>query len=620
MVPPPTSDHEMIAFTTCSQNFLGYALALYASLLAHHSSLTFYVALCDAPRGLDIAQFPFQIISIDELGIPNFDNMRTLYNITELNTAIKPFVFSFLFDKHPDQAITYLDPDIIAVSPFEELQECLSRGANCVLTPHILEPAEFAEMEDQRFLIYGIYNLGFCALRDTSQVRRVVSWWGRRLESRCIIDLQNGLFVDQKWADLLPAYIDDTCILRHPGYNVAYWNLSQRRVRLRGETWTVNGQPLRFFHFSGNKIEDPCVFSRHSSQFNIENIGDVKLLLERYRNTVYRHGHHHFSTIPFAFSWNGAGGQNPHTPRAVSKSREAARVEIPHLPLMRARSQPEFLAARSNLGEVVTARQRIETDAIPFDAQAYTLSGTCACCRGEGIFQVSGMYSSHTLADGRVFPNWREELSCLSCGLVNRVRASLHVLQQEFPPAANAPIYITEQMTPTYKWMQARFPNTLGNDSFPSNRRSGEFINGIQNADLQHLPFRGDEFECILSFDVLEHVPDHRKALKEFFRCLRPTGSLLITVPFRSDSYDHEVRAEQRDDGEIEHFMEPEFHGMPADMEHGSLCFRRFGWRLVDELSEIGFSEAQVLFYWSEQLRYFGDPQLIITARKPATS
>jgi hypothetical protein len=61
---------------------------------------------------------------------------------------------------------------------------------------------------ETRSIQYGIYNLGFCALRDTSQTRRVVAWWGRRLENDCVIDFARGIFVDQKWADYFPAFIE----------------------------------------------------------------------------------------------------------------------------------------------------------------------------------------------------------------------------------------------------------------------------------------------------------------------------------------------------------------------------------------------------------------------------
>jgi len=219
------------------------------------------------------------------------------YNITELNRSIKPFVFLRLFDDFPSRPVVYFDPDIAILSTLTELEQALEQGADCVLTPHICEPAEYAEMQDGRMLQFGIYNLGFCALRDTPEVRRVVAWWGRRLERQCVIDLQAGLFVDQKWADLLPAFIEHTFILRHPGYNVGYWNLSQRTVRRIDGGWEVNGLPLRFFHFSGSVVDhDPVVFSRHSSEFRLQTLREAAVLFKDYVTQVYRFGRQRSNT------------------------------------------------------------------------------------------------------------------------------------------------------------------------------------------------------------------------------------------------------------------------------------------------------------------------------------
>ena len=60
-----------------------------------------------------------------------------------------------------------MDPDILVTSRLEELRKLLAEGADCVLTPHILEPNEFAAFNEKQMLVYGIYNLGFCALRAT---------------------------------------------------------------------------------------------------------------------------------------------------------------------------------------------------------------------------------------------------------------------------------------------------------------------------------------------------------------------------------------------------------------------------------------------------------------------
>lgn len=51
-------------------------------------------------------------------------------------------------------------------------------------------------------------------------------------------------------------------------------------------------------------------------------------------------------------------------------------------------------------------------------------------------------------------------------------------------------------------------------------------------ADVQDLPFENETFEAIVCSHVLEHVPDDLKAMREFFRVLRPGGMLIAAVPF----------------------------------------------------------------------------------------
>ena len=44
---------------------------------------------------------------------------------------------------------------------------------------------------------------------------------------------------------------DDVLVVRDPGYNVASWNLSNRKIEIDAAgNCLVNGKPLRFFHFT----------------------------------------------------------------------------------------------------------------------------------------------------------------------------------------------------------------------------------------------------------------------------------------------------------------------------------------------------------------------------------
>jgi hypothetical protein len=81
-------------------------------------------------------------------------------------------------------------------------------------------------------------------------------------------------------------------------------------------------------------------------------------------------------------------------------------------------------------------------------------------------------------------------------------------------------------------------------------------------------------------------------------RTLKHGGRALLTFPWLGgENYDHLVRAELRPDGSINHILPPEYHGDPEKDER-ILSFRAFGWKILDELRDAGFSRACATFYW----------------------
>jgi hypothetical protein len=53
-------------------------------------------------------------------------------------------------------------------------------------------------------------------------------------------------------------------------------------------------------------------------------------------------------------------------------------------------------------------------------------------------------------------------------------------------------------------------------------------------ADCLQLPFAEGSFDCVVSFETLEHLADQHDLLREFRRVLRPDGFLLISSPDRA--------------------------------------------------------------------------------------
>lgn len=50
-------------------------------------------------------------------------------------------------------------------------------------------------------------------------------------------------------------------------------------------------------------------------------------------------------------------------------------------------------------------------------------------------------------------------------------------------------------------------------------------------ADICQLPFKDNSFDVILCNHVLEHIPDHRQALSELYRVMKPGGWGVFQVP-----------------------------------------------------------------------------------------
>src|SRR5205807_387822 len=77
-----------------------------------------------------------------------------------------------------------------------------------------------------------------------------VEWWCDRVRTGCTNDHPEGMYGDQKWLELAPSICDGVRVLRHPGYNFAYWNAHERPLSCVGGAWTAAGWPLRFVHYS----------------------------------------------------------------------------------------------------------------------------------------------------------------------------------------------------------------------------------------------------------------------------------------------------------------------------------------------------------------------------------
>ncbi|MGI0481911.1 hypothetical protein ACN4EE_14140 [Geminocystis sp. CENA526] len=281
-------------FTSCTNNYLPKARVLGNSLKKFHPNLQFHLILCDRISDkIHLENEPFDsIITIEELPISNFKSWIFKHNLVEMCTAVKGLGFLEIFKRYNCDNVIYFDPDIAIFYPLNELLENFNHSS-ILLTPHQLEPEKTKEMvidNEICFLRYGTFNLGFLGVKNSEEGIKFLEWWSSRCLNFCYDDPANGLYTDQRSIDLVPSFFSDISILRHCGYNVANWNLSNRHFTGNVDhiIW-VNEQPLCFYHFSSSQGIMP-------EKYNLIN-SSIESLLEWYKNECEKMGQKEFSKM-----------------------------------------------------------------------------------------------------------------------------------------------------------------------------------------------------------------------------------------------------------------------------------------------------------------------------------
>lgn len=296
-----------IAFTICSNNYLGQALALKQSFLRHNPTFLFYVVLVDKlSKEVDYKSFaPAQILPIEEIKSIDINDLISRYYIIELNTSVKPSVFKYLKEIHPEiENIYYLDPDLYFYSSLHKLNTVL-QSKSIVLTPHILSPIprDGKQPDENTFFRFGIYNLGFLGINTKhKETEKLLDWWEERVLTLGYDRPNKGYFVDQLWMTIVPLFYKDILVEKSFGYNMAPWNLHERKmVKREGDLIILNdNNALVFYHFSKITEEEEAI-SREYDRFTLSNFPILKELYTEYKKVLEECRFSEYKKIPISY-------------------------------------------------------------------------------------------------------------------------------------------------------------------------------------------------------------------------------------------------------------------------------------------------------------------------------
>ncbi len=309
-------------FTSAACNYIPKVRVLVESIKKWHPEWVVHLALSDeVPEGIDLSSEPFdEIHPASSLNIPNFIGWAFCHTIVELSTAIKPFLLKKLLERDDCAGVIYLDPDTVIFSRLEEVLSALQES-NIALTPHQIVPESGldAVMDNEICsLKHGVYNLGFIAVNPTDIGKAFAAWWAERVYYFCRAEIQNGLFTDQRWIDLAPAFFEGVCILRSSRLNVAPWNLTTREVSgVAPNEVMVDGRQLGFYHFTGFDSGAHGVMAQKNAAGN----NTVSNLINWYIETTSALSKDPLSQVSWHFNVFSDGSKIPAEARLVYRER-----------------------------------------------------------------------------------------------------------------------------------------------------------------------------------------------------------------------------------------------------------------------------------------------------------
>ncbi|HRE98987.1 MAG TPA: hypothetical protein PLI18_00630 [Pirellulaceae bacterium] len=288
--------------TVVTSNCLAGALSLSRSLRHWHPDWRLVVWVIDPePESQAAVADELDCRDASRLVRDGWGRFSFQYTPLELACALKPAALRQALDDGAARAI-WLDTDIILYGPLDEVAAGASDDSIC-LTPHLTRPLreDGTLPSDGSILRSGIYNAGFVAVSATTIGRDFLDWWGAHCRTESIVDIATGLFVDQKWLDLVPVLFDQVRVHRRVGFHTAYWNLDGRRVERDAQGLTVDGERVVLFHFSGVDRRNPESLSKYQDRIRLDEHPVVAEELRRYLTRLDDCGADRFSRIEYRF-------------------------------------------------------------------------------------------------------------------------------------------------------------------------------------------------------------------------------------------------------------------------------------------------------------------------------
>lgn len=293
----------------CTVNYTSYAGVLNDSLKKAGHNEPHYVLVVDYSEKYKdiIEEFDFVPVFLDDLKLPQENELIEKYNAFELSNVLKPFFMEWLLNKDDIDYLFYLDTDIYVYSQLNDILEVFlgNPDISVLLTPHILDYDVYRNIDDYKIeaklFNYGLYNGGFYMLKNDLKSKQFLRWHKAKLFNYGYDNNNSFMFVDQKILDLAPVLFEYVRIYKNKLYNVAFWNYFERKINDENGKYLINGGDVVFFHFSNLIIKEDDIDNARLSDILLRNEPILKKMAFAYWESLNLYGLEKIKAIPYGF-------------------------------------------------------------------------------------------------------------------------------------------------------------------------------------------------------------------------------------------------------------------------------------------------------------------------------
>ncbi|MEI6715457.1 MAG: hypothetical protein WCO60_16995 [Verrucomicrobiota bacterium] len=216
------------------------ALRLVASFHTHHPGRPFHL-LCLAPPPKEIPlPHNLTITLATELAIADFESAAMRYQPEEFAARLKPHFLLQLLCQY--EKVCYLAPEIFVCASLAPALSHLDKHS-ILLAPKFTNPfTDPLPGPEVEALISGHFHSGFFAVRQDPTGSAFLRWLNDRCRELAFDEPLQGLFLDQKWLNLVPCLFEGVYIDRSPGLLIGDWNLRNRTLSKSQTCWFLEDE------------------------------------------------------------------------------------------------------------------------------------------------------------------------------------------------------------------------------------------------------------------------------------------------------------------------------------------------------------------------------------------